>query len=250
MKLISKANYLLHFYAISNSRTALLTRQPRANTVLLQALHSWTHLFSVHRTCVSLCRALTLTKNLRGGLVFLDDHMSSPRRNIKHLKVTLSSSSSGGRSGGVRKEKTETVTLADTQTLGLQRWTSQITTSSDRFALRRCLESEYRKGKQTNASFPPHRGSLRETYWKQPLIHIRVQSWHSSFRTGENTSPNDLVAHIYGAPAIIWRKGSCFQKERTNSILNGSKVSVCNGCPPLTNPLELTKHISSVFRLI
>lgn len=145
MKLISKANYLLHFYAISNSRTALLTRQPRANTVLLQALHSWTHLFSVHRTCVSLCCALTLTKNLRGGLVFLDDHMSSPRRNIKHLKVTLSSSS-GGRSGGVRKEKTETVTLADTQTLGLQRWTSQITTSSDRFALRRCLESEYRKG--------------------------------------------------------------------------------------------------------
>lgn len=162
MKLISKANYLLHFYAISNSGTALLRRQPRANTVLLQALHSWTHLFSVHRTCVSLCRALTLTKNLRGGLVFLDDHMSSSRRNIKHLKVTLSSSSSGGGgSGGVRKEKTETVTLADTQTLGLQRWTSQISTSSDRFALRRCLESEYRKGE--NRRIPAFL-LLRETY--------------------------------------------------------------------------------------
>ena len=33
--------------------------------------------------------ALSLTKNLRGGLMFLNDHMSSPRRDEKHLKVTF-----------------------------------------------------------------------------------------------------------------------------------------------------------------
>lgn len=29
----------------------------------------------------------TLTKNMRGSLVFLDKHMSSTRRDVKHLKV-------------------------------------------------------------------------------------------------------------------------------------------------------------------
>lgn len=108
MKLISKAEYLLHFYAIRNSRAALLTLQPRADTVLLQAHHSWTHSFSVHRTCVSLCRELTLTKNLRGGLVFLDDHMSSSRRNIKHLKVTFAkfaAAAAGAEELGKRRQK-------------------------------------------------------------------------------------------------------------------------------------------------
>lgn len=36
-----------------------------------------------------LCLQVRLTKNLRGGLMFLDDHMSSSRRNKKHLKVTF-----------------------------------------------------------------------------------------------------------------------------------------------------------------
>lgn len=35
------------------------------------------------------CYEVTLTKNLREGLMFLDDHMSSSRRNEKHLKVTF-----------------------------------------------------------------------------------------------------------------------------------------------------------------
>lgn len=42
-----------------------------------------------------------LTKNLRGGLMFLDDHMSSSRRNKKHLKETFVCSS-GSSSRGIR----------------------------------------------------------------------------------------------------------------------------------------------------
>ncbi len=60
------------------------------------------------RVCIKKVR---LTKNLRGRLMFLDDHMSSSRRNMKHLKVAFCQvCSSGGRSrrGGVRKDKTET----------------------------------------------------------------------------------------------------------------------------------------------
>lgn len=35
------------------------------------------------------CIIKALTKILRGGLMFLDGHVSSSRRNEKHLKVTF-----------------------------------------------------------------------------------------------------------------------------------------------------------------
>lgn len=95
----------------------------------------------------------------------MDDHMSSSRRNIKHLKVTFAkcaAAAAGAEALGKKRQKQ--VTLADTQTLGLQRWTSQMTTSLDHFALQRCLGSEYRKEKKMNTSFPPHCGSLQEMY--------------------------------------------------------------------------------------
>lgn len=40
-------------------------------------------------SCMCLSYDVTLTKNLRGGLVFLDGHMSRSRRDVKHLKVTF-----------------------------------------------------------------------------------------------------------------------------------------------------------------
>lgn len=71
--------------------------------------------------------------------MFLDDHMSSSRWNIKHLKVTFAkcaAAAAGAEELGKKRQKE--VTLTDTQTLGLQRWTSQMTTSLDHFALQRC----------------------------------------------------------------------------------------------------------------
>lgn len=44
----------------------------------------------------------TLTKKVRRGLVFLDKHMSSPRRDVKHLKVPFGTCRG---SGGSREEK-------------------------------------------------------------------------------------------------------------------------------------------------
>lgn len=44
----------------------------------------------------------TLTKKVRRGLVFLDKHMSSPGRDIKHLKVPFGTCRV---SGGSREEK-------------------------------------------------------------------------------------------------------------------------------------------------
>lgn len=68
-------------------------------------------LFKISYMCSSL--KITLTKNVRGRLMFLDDHMSSSGRNEKHLKVTFAkfaaaAAAEAGR-GGVRKDKTETV---------------------------------------------------------------------------------------------------------------------------------------------
>lgn len=79
--------------------------------------------------------------------MFLDDHMSSSGWNIKHLKVTFAkcaaaavaaAATAGAKELGKKRQKQ--VTLADTQTLGLQRRTSQTTTSLDHFALQRGLE--------------------------------------------------------------------------------------------------------------
>lgn len=82
--------------------------------------------------------------------MFLDDHMSSSGWNIKHLKVTFAkcaaaavvaaAATAGAKVLGKKRQKQ--VTLADTQTLGLQRRTSQMTTSLDHFALQRYLERE------------------------------------------------------------------------------------------------------------
>lgn len=54
---------------------------------------------------------VTLTKNLREGLMFLDHHMSTSRRNEKHLKVTFAKFAAAAAVEGsrrVKKDKTET----------------------------------------------------------------------------------------------------------------------------------------------
>lgn len=68
--------------------------------------------------------------------------MSSSGRNIKHLKVTFAKCAAAAAAEELGKKRQKQVTLADTQTLGLQRQTSQMTTSLDHFALLRCLETE------------------------------------------------------------------------------------------------------------
>lgn len=61
-----------------------------------------------------LCYEVTLTKNLREGLMFLDDHMSTSRRNEKHLKVTFAkfvvaaAATAVEGSRWVKKDKTDT----------------------------------------------------------------------------------------------------------------------------------------------
>lgn len=49
---------------------------------------------------VCVCLEVRLTKNLRRGLVFLDHHMSSSRRNKKHLKVTFVTAAAGEAEAG------------------------------------------------------------------------------------------------------------------------------------------------------
>lgn len=63
---------------------------------------------------------VTLTKNVRGGLVFLDDHTSRSGRNEKHLKGAFAkfaaaavASAAGEQGGGVRKDNRQ-VSSADT----------------------------------------------------------------------------------------------------------------------------------------
>lgn len=86
----------------------------------------------------------------------MDDHMSSPRRNIKHLKVTFAKRAAAGAAAAgaeeLGKKRQKQVTLADTQTLGLQRRTSQMKTSLDHFALQRCFRQT--KEKETDFSSP------------------------------------------------------------------------------------------------
>lgn len=102
--------------------SALLTWSPLTGAAPFQVYHSWADSLSAHQACVSLRRELRLTKNLRGGLVFLDDHMSSSRRNIKHLKVTFAkyaaaaaeAVAAGAEELGKKRQKQ--VTLADTNT--------------------------------------------------------------------------------------------------------------------------------------
>lgn len=68
----------------------------------------------------------------------MDAHMSSSGRNIKHLKETFAKCEAAAVAAGAEelgKKRQKQVTLADTQTLGLQRQTSQMTTSLDHFAL-------------------------------------------------------------------------------------------------------------------
>lgn len=86
--------------------------------------------------------------------MFLDDHMSSSRRNIKHLKVTFAKCAAAAAAGAeeLGKKRQKQVTLADTQTLGLQRQTSKMTSSLDHFALQRCLERGYKQGKKVTTA--------------------------------------------------------------------------------------------------
>lgn len=116
--------------------------------------------------------------------MFLDDHMSSSGWNIKHLKVTFAkcaaaaaavaaaAATAGAKELGKKRQKQ--VTLADTQTLGLQRRTSQMTTSLDHFALQRCLE---REGINTGGE-KPQTSTLEgcwETRRKQSFIHTHLR---------------------------------------------------------------------------
>lgn len=75
--------------------------------------------------------------------MFLDGHMSSSGRNIKHLKVTFAKYAAGAAAAAeeLGKKRQKQVTLADTHThtLGLQRQTSQMTTSLDHFALKKSV---------------------------------------------------------------------------------------------------------------
>lgn len=114
----------------------------------------------------------------------MDDHMSSSGWNIKHLKVTFAkwaaaaaavaaAATAGAKELGKKRQKHET--LADTQTLGLQRRTSQMTTSLDHFALQRCLE---REGINTGGGKKPQTSTLEgcwETRRKQSFIHTRLR---------------------------------------------------------------------------
>lgn len=57
--------------------------------------------------CVRVVK-VTLTKNLRGRLVFLDDHVSSSGGNEKHLKEAFAKCAGGGGSRGAMLGEDET----------------------------------------------------------------------------------------------------------------------------------------------
>lgn len=66
-----------------------------------------------------------LTKNLRGGLVFLDDHMSRSRRNKKHLQETFGQfAPEAAEAAGVKTRRDTGV--KQTETTCLQWWTSNV----------------------------------------------------------------------------------------------------------------------------
>lgn len=70
---------------------------------------------SLHFPYVCLCEEVALTEVLRGGLVFLDGHMSSSRRNQKHLKVTFAeivAAASAAEAEAVRKDEKDTEMLS------------------------------------------------------------------------------------------------------------------------------------------
>lgn len=106
-RLIMNANEKIHFPQLGRWQEMNYAKSMISQNLPISLLRrheeDGKELFKISYMCSSL--KITLTKNVRGGLMFLDDHMSSSRRNEKHLKVTFakfaaSAAAEAGRGGG------------------------------------------------------------------------------------------------------------------------------------------------------